>query len=96
LIAKGCTAFASPAVHRDFIRGKIALIGCPKLDERKSFVEKLAAILKAHEIEDITILEMEVPCCSNLEAFVEQTLKIAGKEVPVKSCILGIEGEVQG
>ncbi len=96
LIAADCTAFASPAVHREFIRGRITLIGCPKLDERKSFVEKLAAILKAHEIEDITVLEMEVPCCSNLEAFVRQALKMAGKEVPVKSRILGIEGEVQG
>lgn len=96
LIAADCTAFASPAVHKDFIRGRITLIGCPKLDERKSFVEKLAAILAAHEVEDIAVLEMEVPCCSNLEAFVRQALKMAGKEVPVKSFILGIEGEVQG
>jgi NAD-dependent dihydropyrimidine dehydrogenase PreA subunit len=96
LIAADCTAFASPAVHREFIRGRITLIGCPKLDERKSFVEKLAVILAAHEIEDITVLEMEVPCCSNLEAFVRQALKMAGKDVPVRSVILGIEGEVQG
>ncbi|HOO50956.1 MAG TPA: 4Fe-4S ferredoxin, partial [Alphaproteobacteria bacterium] len=71
------------------------LIGCPKLDERKSFVEKLASILATHEIEDIAVLEMEVPCCSNLEAFVRQALKMAGKEVPVKSFILGVEGEVR-
>lgn len=96
LIAGDCTAFASPAVHQDFIKGRITLIGCPKLDERDSFVEKLAAILKAHDVEDITILEMEVPCCSNLEAFVRQALKMAGKDVPVKSVILGIEGEVEG
>ena len=95
LIAADCTAFASPAVHRDFIRGRITLIGCPKLDERKSFVEKLASILATHEIEDIAVLEMEVPCCSNLEAFVRQALKMAGKEVPVKSFILGVEGEVR-
>jgi len=96
LIAADCTAFASPAVHRDFIRGRITLIGCPKLDERESFVEKLAAILAAHDVEDIAVLEMEVPCCSNLGAFVLQALKMAGKEVPVRSFILGIEGEVQG
>lgn len=96
LIAADCTAFASPAVHRDFIRGRTTLIGCPKLDERESFVERLAAILAAHEIEDITVLEMEVPCCSNLEAFVRQALKMAGKEVPLRSFILGIEGEVEG
>jgi NAD-dependent dihydropyrimidine dehydrogenase PreA subunit len=96
LIAADCTAFASPRVHQDFIRGRVTLIGCPKLDERKSFVERLAAILAAHNVEDITVLEMEVPCCSNLEAFVRQAMKAAGKEVPVKSVILGIEGEVQG
>ncbi len=96
LIAADCTAFASPAVHREFIRGRITLIGCPKLDNRKSFVEKLAAILAAHDVEDMTVLEMEVPCCSNLEAFVWRALKMAGKNVPVKRFILGIEGEVQG
>ncbi|KUK44385.1 MAG: Iron-sulfur cluster-binding protein [Methanothrix harundinacea] len=96
LIAGDCTAFASPTVHRDFIRGRTTLIGCPKLDERESFVERLAAILAAHDVEDITVLEMEVPCCSNLEAFVRQALKVAGKEAPVRSLILGIDGEVQG
>jgi len=95
LIAGDCTAFASPAVHRDFIRGRLTLIGCPKLDEREEFVERLAAILAAHDVEDITVLEMEVPCCSNLEAFVRQAMKRAGKEVAVKSFILGIDGEVQ-
>jgi len=96
LIAGDCTAFASPAVHLDFIRGRTTLIGCPKLDERESFVERLAAILAAHNVEDITVLEMEVPCCSNLETFVRQAMKRAGKEVPMKSVILGIDGEVQG
>ena len=55
----------------------------------------LAAILAAHGVEDIAVLEMEVACCSNLEAIVCQALKTAGKEVPVKSFVLGIEGEVQ-
>ena len=96
LIAADCTAFASPRVHQDFIRGRTTLIGCPKLDERESFVDKLAAILAAHNVEDITVLEMEVPCCSNLEAFVRQAVKRAGKEVAVRSVILGIDGEVQG
>ncbi|GEM_PF-2865412 len=64
-----------PRLHK----GRITLIGCPKLDERKSFVETLAAILAAHEIEDITVLEMEVPCCSNLEAFMRQALKMEGE-----------------
>lgn len=96
LIAGDCTAFASPRVHQDFIRGRTTLIGCPKLDERESFVERLASILAAHDVEDITVLEMEVPCCSNLEAFIRQAIKMAGKEVPVRSVILGIDGEVQG
>jgi len=96
LIAGDCTAFASPRIHQDFIRGRTTLIGCPKLDERESFVERLAAILAAHNVEDITVLEMEVPCCSNLEAFVRQAMRRAGREVPLRSVILGIDGEVQG
>jgi NAD-dependent dihydropyrimidine dehydrogenase PreA subunit len=96
LIAGDCTAFASPRIHQDFIRGRTTLIGCPKLDERESFVERLAAILAVHNVEDITVLEMEVPCCSNLEAFVRQAMRRAGREVPLRSVILGIDGEVQG
>jgi hypothetical protein len=72
--------------------GRITLIGCSKLDERKSFVDKLTAILAAHDVEGIAVLEMEVPCCSNLEAFARQALKMAGKEVPVMSVVLGIDG----
>lgn len=54
---------------------------------------RLAAILAAHDVEDIAVLETEVPCCLNLEAFVRQALKMVGKEVPVRSFVLGIEGE---
>ena len=66
LVAGDCTAFAYPAIQQDFIKGRVALVGCPKLDDTAPFVDKLSEILKANEIRDITVLHMTVPCCSQL------------------------------
>ena len=65
LIAADCSAYACPSVA-DFIKGRVVLIGCPKLDETKLFVEKLTEILHTNDVLDVTILHMEVPCCTNL------------------------------
>jgi len=94
LVAGDCTAFAYPAIQQDFIRGRVALVGCPKLDETEPFVEKLAEILRQNEIKDITILHMTVPCCSQLLELVAQAVSRSGKDVPVKSHVVGIEGKL--
>ena len=74
LIAADCSAFACPVIS-EFIRKRVVLIGCPKLDPGEPFVSKLAEILKSNEIRDITVLRMEVPCCSHLMNLVEEALK---------------------
>jgi ferredoxin len=94
LVAGDCTAFAYPDIQRDFIKGRTALVGCPKLDETGPFVEKLAEILKTNEIRDITVLHMTVPCCSQLEGLVAEALKRSGKDVPQKSYVVGIDGKL--
>jgi hypothetical protein len=70
LVAADCTAFAYPAIQQDFLKGRIALVGCPKLDETGSFVDKSAEILRANEVRDMTVLHMTVPCCAQLEKLV--------------------------
>ena len=94
LVAGDCTAFAYPAIQKDFIQGRVALVGCPKLDETAPFVDKLCQILKANEIQDITVLHMTVPCCSQLETLVAEAVLRSGKDVPQKSYVVGIDGKL--
>lgn len=92
LVAGDCTAFAYSNISRDFIKGRVALVGCPKLDETGPFVDKLTEILNANEIRDITVLHMTVPCCAQLEGLVSEAVKRSGREVPQKSFKVGIDG----
>ena len=94
LVAGDCTAFAYPAIQQDFIKGRVALVGCPKLDETEPFVEKLAEILKANEICDIAVLHMTVPCCAQLVELVAEAVRRSGKDVPQKSYVVGIDGKL--
>lgn len=95
LVAGDCTAFACPNIQQDFIKGRVALVGCPKLDETGPFVDKLTEILKANEIQDITVLHMTVPCCAQLEGLVAEAVKRSGKDVPQKSFKVGIDGKAE-
>jgi ferredoxin len=95
LVAGDCTAFACPNIQGDFIKGRVALVGCPKLDETGPFVDKLTEILKANEIQDITVLHMTVPCCARLEGLVAEAVKRSGKDVPQKSFKVGIDGKAE-
>ena len=90
--AADCTAFAYPAIQRDFLKGRVALVGCPKLDATGPFVDKLAEILRANEIRDITVLHMTVPCCAQLDSLVAEAMKRSGSDVPCRSFVVGIEG----
>jgi NAD-dependent dihydropyrimidine dehydrogenase PreA subunit len=94
LVAGDCTAFAYPAIQQDFIKGRVALVGCPKLDDTEPFVEKLAEILKQNEIKDIAVLHMTVPCCAQLGQLVSEAVHRSGKDVPQKSYVVGIDGKL--
>jgi ferredoxin len=93
LIAADCSAFACPSMP-DFIKGKVVLIGCPKLDKTASFLKKLAEILSANDVKDITALHMEVPCCSHLVRLVLEAVKRSGKKLPISQFICMIGGDV--
>ena len=93
LLAADCTAFACASLHRDFMPGKITLIGCPKMDA-VDHAEKLGAILAAHEIRSLTVLRMEVPCCGGLAAAAQRAVVASGRTVPLRIVTLGIDGQI--
>lgn len=94
LIAADCTAYAYARFHEDFIRGRITLIGCPKLDAIH-YAEKLTEIIKQNDIKDVTIVRMEVPCCGGLEQAARTALQQSGKFIPWQVKIIGIDGTLR-
>lgn len=93
LVAADCTAYAYANFHESFMKGKITLIGCPKLDA-VDYSEKLTEILRRNDIRNVTILRMEVPCCGGLESAVKKALQNCGKTIPCNVVTLSIKGEI--
>ena len=93
LVAADCTAFAYADIHRKFMRNKVTLIGCPKLDEG-DYAEKLTAILQANDIKSVTVLRMEVPCCGGIAAAVQRALQASGKMIPWQVVTISTEGQI--
>lgn len=93
LVAADCTAFARADVHERFIKGRVVLIGCPKLDS-VDYTEKLSAILSSNDIKSVTILRMEVPCCGGIVRAVEGAVGVSGKDIPVRTVIISTDGEI--
>lgn len=93
LVAADCTAFAFADIHSRYMKGKITLIGCPKLDA-VDYSEKLTEIIRGNEIKSITVLRMEVPCCGGLEMAVKKALKESGKMIPWQVVTVSIDGKI--
>lgn len=93
LIAADCTAYAYANLHNDFMKDKITLIGCPKLDG-VNYAEKLEQIFTYNDIRNITVLRMEVPCCGGLSYAVASALKESGKDIPCRVVTIGIDGDI--
>lgn len=94
LIAADCTAYAYANFHHDFIRNKVTLIGCPKLDST-DYSEKLTEIIKQNDIKSVTIVRMEVPCCGGLEMAAKKALQQSGKFIPWQVKIITIDGHIK-
>jgi hypothetical protein len=94
LIAADCTAYAYGNFHKEFIKGKVTLIGCPKLDDNDYYKQKIAEILKNNDIKSITVVRMEVPCCGGIVSAVKGAMLEAGIIVPYKEVTIGINGVI--
>ena len=93
LVAADCTAYAYGNFHNEFIRGRVTLIGCPKLDEG-DYTEKLTAILQHNAIRSVTVVRMEVPCCGGIENAVKRALQISGKWIPWRVVTVSTDGRL--
>lgn len=93
LVAADCTAYAYARFHQDFMKGKVTLIGCPKLDS-VDYSEKLTEIIRQNDIKNVTIVRMEVPCCGGLEHAVKESLQNSGKFIPWQVVTISTDGQI--
>ncbi len=93
LVAADCTAFAYGNIHQEFMRNKVTLIGCPKLNEG-DYSEKLTAILQNNNIKSLTVLRMEVPCCSGIANAAKNALINSGKMIPWNIVTITTDGRI--
>jgi hypothetical protein len=95
LVAADCVPFSYASFHGDFIRGKVPIIFCPKLDHASdAYLEKLTAILRLHPVRSLHVVHMEVPCCSGTTALVREALARSGKDIPVHDYTISIQGQL--
>lgn len=92
LIAADCVPFAYADFHKDFIKGRVLVNACPKLDDTSPYVEKLAAIIAQNDIQSVTVTIMEVPCCRGMAMFAQQAIAQSGKDVPLEVAVIGVDG----
>ena len=93
LIAADCTAYAYARFHEDFLRGRVVLVGCPKLDGI-DYSMKLTHILRENDIRSVTVVRMEVPCCGGLEFAAKKALQESGKFIPWQVVTIGTDGKI--
>jgi ferredoxin len=95
LVTADCVPVALPDFHARHVEGKVVMLGCPKFDNAQEYIQKFAEIFAANDINSVTTLEMEVPCCSSISAIVAQGMNMAGKDVPIERLIVGRRGDTR-
>ena len=96
LVAADCTAFSLGSFHADLLKGRKMVIACPKLDQTDPYVEKLAALIRDAEVRSLTVAIMTVPCCTGLQVMVERAVALSGVDIPVRTVVVGIDGQIAG
>jgi len=94
LIAADCTAYAYGNFHSNFLQGKKLIIGCPKLDDTNHYLDKLTQFFQTNQLKSVTVLMMEVPCCSGLLSLVKEAMKRANKSITIFHHTLSVKGEI--
>ncbi len=96
LVAADCTAFSLGSFHADLLKGRKMVIACPKLDQTDPYVEKLVALIRDAELRSLTVAVMTVPCCTGLQVMVERAVAQSGVDIPVRTVVVGIDGQIAG
>ncbi len=95
VLAADCVPFAYAGFHQDFIKEHALLVACPKLDDFQAHLKKLTDILSHSSVKSLTVVHMEVPCCSGLVRMVKQAMQLSGKDIPLKEVTIGIKGDLK-
>jgi NAD-dependent dihydropyrimidine dehydrogenase PreA subunit len=94
LVTADCVPLAFPSLHRDYLAGKIVMLGCPKFDDVQSYIDKFADIFQTANVKSVTTMVMEVPCCSGLPMIVQKGMQKAGVTVSARLVTISTRGEV--
>ena len=94
LVAADCVAVAYPGLHKDLLKGRAVMIGCPKFDNAQEYIEKFAQVFKQSGIKSVTVALMEVPCCSGLSMIVKKAMELSQMTIPVTEVVVGIRGKI--
>jgi NAD-dependent dihydropyrimidine dehydrogenase PreA subunit len=95
LLTADCVPFAYADYHRDYIKGHVVTVACPKLDDYPAHLERLTAILRESSPLSLTVVRMEVPCCSGLTQMARQAIERSGRDIPQREVVIGIDGQRQ-
>lgn len=95
LLLADCAAVAYPALHQRLLEGRTVVMGCPKFDDVKHYVEKLAEILERNDVRSLTVAHMEVPCCSALNLVAKRALDASGKMIPTQRLMVSVAGDIE-
>ncbi len=94
LVAADCTPFAYPNFHKDFIHGKVVLVGCPKFDDQQEYIDKFTDIFRKAGVKSVKVVVMEVPCCQGLPTIIKKGMELAGREIPIEQVVISTRGEI--
>jgi Fe-S-cluster-containing hydrogenase component 2 len=94
LVLADCVPVAFPSLHRDFLKGKAVMMGCPKLDDVQSYIDKFTQIFRTADIKSVTAVVMEVPCCSGLPMIVQKAMDAAGRRIPMEQVVISTRGQI--
>lgn len=95
LVVADCAGPAYAGLHEDFIKDKAAVMVCPKFEDYQANLEKLTTILRMNSVRDVTVVHMEVPCCHGLARVTQEAIQLSGKDIPLRTYILGVRGEIK-
>ncbi len=95
VLTADCVPFAYAGFHQDFLKNNSLLVACPKLDNFQAHLEKLTDILRRSSVKSLTVVHMEVPCCSGLVHMARQAIQLSGKDIPLKEVTIGIKGDLK-
>lgn len=94
LVAADCTPIAYRSFHKDFLEGRVIMLGCPKFDNAQAYVDKFAQLFSQSSVRSVTVVVMEVPCCQGLPLIIKRGMQMAGKDIPMELAIVSLRGQI--